>query len=260
VVIPTAHPEGAFHAARVRQMFEYADRVICLAPEEADLVRAVARPRCAIDVVGCPVAVPERPAQPRIDEVRRRFGLGEDPYLISIGRIDPAKGSDDAVRFSSFVRRGAVPDLRLVVVGPGDLAVQDPGIVATGFVDEADKLALLAGSTVLLQPSYMESFSLALIEGWLFHRPALVQGRNAVLSGHVRRSCGGLTYHDLPSFEAATVALAADADLRDRLGEAGFRYSRRNFDWRPVADRFLAAATSTISAGRARLGVATGVG
>jgi glycosyltransferase involved in cell wall biosynthesis len=258
VVIPTAHPEGAFHTGRVRQMFEYADRVICLAAEEADLVRRVAHPRCMIDVVGCPVGVPDRPGPDRIHEVRTRFGLGGDPYLISIGRIDPAKGSDDAVR--SFVRSGALPGLRLVLVGPGDLGVHEPGVVVTGFVDESDKLALLAGSTVLLQPSYMESFSLALIEGWLLRRPALVQGRNAVLAGHARRSGGGLTYHDLPSFEAATVALVEDRDLCARLGEAGFRYSRRNFAWEPVADRFLAAVASTISAGRARLGRLTGDG
>ena len=52
---------------------------------------------------------PERLAHPqpgRVKElkerpgakVRRRFGLGTDPYLLYVGRVDPAKGADDIVK------------------------------------------------------------------------------------------------------------------------------------------------------------------
>ena len=42
-VVPTAHPEGALHVGVVRQMFEHADRVVCLAPEEGLGVRDEAK-------------------------------------------------------------------------------------------------------------------------------------------------------------------------------------------------------------------------
>ena len=55
MIIPTAHPEGAFHVGRVRQMFEHADHIICLAPEEADLIAAVHGRGDRMTVVPCPV-------------------------------------------------------------------------------------------------------------------------------------------------------------------------------------------------------------
>ena len=86
-------------------------------------------------------------------------------------------------------------------------------MVTTGFVDETTKVALVAGSEVVLQPSYMESFSLSLMEGWLLERPALVQRRSAVLAGHVARSGGGVAYGDYLDFEAALTTVRTHAEI-----------------------------------------------
>ena len=255
MVIPTAHPEGAFHVGRVRQMFEHADRIVCLAPEEADLIAAVHGRIDRTSVVPCPVDDITRPDPSTIRAALRPLGLSQDRYAIVVGRVDPAKGSDDVIRFTAFYRRSIDSAFQLVVVGPGgeDQAPVE-GVVATGFVSEETKTALVAGAGVMVQPSYMESFSLALMEGWLLQRPALIQRRSRVLAGHAKRSGGGISYADYLDFEAGLVTLHDYPDLGRAMGERGREYCLREFAWDRVARQFLEAAALTAESGQQRLG------
>ena len=254
MVVPTAHPEGAFHVGRVRRIFEHADRILCLAPEEADLIESVHGGEGRTVVVGCPVDPIEAPSTAAIDDTLTPLGLRRERYAIVVGRVDPAKGSDDAVRFTTGYRQMVDPSFRLVVVGPGgDPAADVDGVTSTGFIDDPTKDALVAGAGVLVQPSYMESFSLSLMEGWLLERPALVQRRSRVLAGHVHRSGGGLTYDDYLDFEAGLAALLGHRELARRLGANGADYARREFAWNQVAQDFLAAAATAAEAGARRL-------
>ncbi len=254
VVVPTAHPEGAFHVGYVRRMFEHADRVVCLAPEEGDLIADVAGCGDRIDHVPCPVAPIPVPDDAAIDAAVRSVGATRGRYAVVVGRIDPAKGSDDAVAFANRYRRFVDPGFELVVIGPGGgTGPLGDAVRPTGFVDEDVKRALVAGSAVVLQPSYMESFSLALVEGWLLRRPALVQGASRVLRGHVERSGGGLAYAGYDSFEAALATVLTRPDVAARLAAAGEAYSRREFDRARVGPAFLDAVARAGSHGRARL-------
>ncbi len=255
MVIPTAHPEGAFHVGRVRQMFDHADRVVCLAQEEADLIAAVHGRAERLIVVPCPVEDIAAPDPAVINATLRSHDLVQDRYAIVVGRVDPAKGSDDAVRFTGQYRRAIDPTFQLVVVGPGGEG-QAPidGVISTGFVDDEQKNALVAGAGVLVQPSYMESFSLALMEGWLLRRPALIQRRSRVLAGHATRSGGGITYANYLDFEAGLTALRTQPTLAQTLGAKGREYCLREFAWDHVSSNFLEAAASTADAGQRRLG------
>src|SRR5262249_43674706 len=154
---------------------------------------------------------------------------------------------DDVIRFARHYRRSVDPRFELVVVGPGadDRHVHE-AVRLTGFVDEATKDALIAGSGVLVQPSYMESFSLALIEGWLLDRPAMVQPRSPVLAGPVNRSGGGMAYDDYPSFEAGMSTFLEHPDVAATAAAAGRRYSIEEFAWPSVAARFLAVAEEAV--------------
>lgn len=254
VVIPTAHPEGAFHVGRVGEMFQHADHVVCLAPEEADLVDDTYHCGDRISVVPCPVEPIESPSASAVEQARRAAGIADPRYGVVVGRVDPAKGSDDVVRFTRQLRRSTDPRFELVVIGPGgDGFAGIDGIISTGFVDESTKLELMAGAGVLIQPSYMESFSLALIEGWMLGRPALVQRRCHVLAGHVERSGGGASYDDYLSFEAALTAIRSRPDLATQLGDSGRAYALHDFAWSRISELFLRAMTVASTSGGRRL-------
>ncbi len=257
IVVPTAHPEGAFYVGAVRSMFDHADRVVCLAREEGDLIASVYGCGERVRYVPCPVDPLEVPSPETVSAAARSVGVTPGRYAVVVGRVDPAKGSDDAVRFAAAYRRSLDPEFSLVVVGPGDEHLRDAdGVVATGFVDEGTKEALVAGAGVLLQPSYMESFSLALVEGWLLGRPAVVQHRSRVLRGHVERSHGGLTYADYPSFEAAVATVFDHADVAATLARNGRAYSLVEFDWDRVAEGWERVVAEAGASARARLGAA----
>jgi glycosyltransferase involved in cell wall biosynthesis len=234
VLQPTAHDEPAMWVRAFDTTFRSADSMLFFTPEERDIVRR----RFSMEPVGTVTGI-GIDLHPRADPtaVRQRLGLGDDPYLVYVGRIDPAKGAVEAFRFFEEYKRRRPSRLRLVLVGdPVVTLPEHPDVVVAGFLDEVDKRAALAGAIALLQPSYFESFSIVLCEAWVQRRPALVQARSAVLSGQARRSGGAIPFAGYPSFEAAVDLLVEDAALADRMGAAGRRYVEDNYDWHVVLD------------------------
>lgn len=246
VLVPTAHPEGAFHVGIVRRMFDHADRVICLSPEESDLVARVHGCGGRIDVVPPSVATADRPGDADIGVATAAHHV-DGPYAAVVGRAGAPKGTDEAVRYFTDFHRAVHGQARLVLIGPGSEAYAGAnGVIAVGEVDEQTKRALVAGCDVAVVPSYMESFSLALAEAWLMERPAVVQSRSTVLAGHARRSGGGVDYNGYQRFEAALEALFREPGLRSELGRNGREYVEQEFAWERVAPRFLASLERAI--------------
>jgi glycosyltransferase involved in cell wall biosynthesis len=228
ILVPTAHDEPMFDLRVFDSLFRAADGLVCLSVEELELIQRRFRFVPEAEVVGLGVDL-----HPSADGSRFRdaFGLGDRPYLIFLGRIDPGKGSDELYRyFVEFNRRLDEP--ALVVVGePVTELGPHPDVIVTGFVDEQTKLDALGGATILVQPSYFESFSLALCEGWVVRVPAIVQGRCDVLRGQVKRSGGGVPYRSFAEFAESTSYLLGHGDVRRAMGEAGRQYVLDNYDW-----------------------------
>jgi glycosyltransferase involved in cell wall biosynthesis len=156
-------------------------------------------------------------------------------------------------------------DLALAFVGPVSARAPDhPDIVVTGTVSEADKWDILAGAQVMVTPSAYESFSLVVLEAWTLGVPVLVNGACAATMEHCSRSGGGLWFDSYRSFEATVDRLTGDADLRGTLGDAGRRYTARNYLWPAIIDRYTAFLSEVVARGRAnrlptaRLEVQTG--
>jgi glycosyltransferase involved in cell wall biosynthesis len=95
----------------------------------------------------------------------------------------------------------------------------------------------MTGAELLVQPSFSESFSLALYEAWTLGKAALVQGHSAVLEGQASRSGAAIPYHGYAEFEAALDLLLGDQELRRSLGSAGQEFAA-NFAWERVVERY----------------------
>ena len=190
----------------------------------------------------------------RAGELRRSVGATDRPLVLSVGGIEPRKGSDTLVRaLAGLVREG----LRPVLVVVGGHSFQDhrayreavlaelPGlglelgvdVVPVGTVADDDVPAWYAAADVLAFPSVKEGFGLAVLEAMSAGLPVvtsdlpvfreyLVDGRDAVLvpAGDVDGLAGALR-------EALT-----DEALRRRLATAGAEVARR-FTWRASAER-----------------------
>lgn len=246
VLVPTAHDEPMFELRVYDTLFRAADGIICLSPEELDLIERRFRFTPDAEVIGLGIDMHPVADARRFRDLHR---LGDRPYLVFLGRIDPGKGSDELYRyFVEYSRRGS--QAALVVIGePVTKLDPHPDVVVTGFVDEQTKLDALAGATVLVQPSYFESFSIALCEGWVCRRPAMVQGRCDVLAGQARRSGGALSYRSFGEFAETLTHLLEHPELRDRMGEAGRKYVLDNYQWDTVIERY-EAFVERVAAGR----------
>jgi glycosyltransferase involved in cell wall biosynthesis len=244
VLHPTAHDEPPLYLSLFDATFSHASALAFLTEEEAALVHHRFRARRPGSVVGMGL---DPAGQVDVDSFRRKYGLGDRPYVVFVGRIDPHKGSEELFQFFVAYKQRNPGPLALVVVGePVRPLPPDRDVVLTGFVDESTKASAIAGALALVQPSYYESFSIVLVEAWSHGRAALVNGRCAVLDGQARRSNGAIPYRGFAEFEAGLDLLVERPALRRALGEAGRDYVDARYRWPVVLDEYealLARAT-----------------
>lgn len=234
ILQPTAHDEPSIWVPLFETILRMPDGYLYFTPDERAALERRLRQRTKGSVVGIGIEEHEvADASP----FRRGYGLGDNPYLVYVGRVDSGKGTTEAARFFSAYQARNPSELKLVIAGELiSAAPQHPDIVYTGFLDEGMKRSAMSGAIALLQPSYFESFSIVLCESWVQGRPALVQGQCEVLNGQVRRASGGLPYMGFASFEASLDLLQADPALADAMGAAGKAFVRRMYSWPSVLD------------------------
>jgi glycosyltransferase involved in cell wall biosynthesis len=248
VLHPAAHDEPALYFSAFRRSFRDVDGFVYHTRAERDLMEDVyrigARPQV---VLGLGVNDPAGAGRPG-GEV---LGLGDRPYLCYLGRVDEHKGCGMLADYFAEYKERNPSDLALAFVGPVSAKAPDhPDIVVTGTVSEADKWDILADARVMVTPSAYESFSLVVLEAWTLGVPVLVNGACAATMEHCHRSGGGLWFDSYRSFEATVGRLVGDADLRVALGDAGRRYTERNYLWPSIIDRYTTFLEGVVARGR----------
>ena len=237
ILQPTAHDEPPAYVGIYHSLFRQPDAFLFFTPEERDVVRDLYQVDPQGPVLGIGMEIDDETAQP--DGFRSAFPHVNSEYIIYVGRLDSSKGVGELIRFFLAYKQRSRSNLQLVLAGDGNLEVpEDPSIVVTGFLSEEMKKKAIAGSLLLVQPSYFESFSIVLCEAWMQKRPALVQGKCEVLRGQARRSGGALPYEGFAEFEAALEMILGDRDLARNLGEAGLEYVKENYNWDTVVAEF----------------------
>lgn len=248
VLHPMAHDEPTFHLSLVDTVVAQAHALALLSDEEEALVRR-RFPGVTVPsrVSGAGVDL-DAVARGDGDRFRQAYGLGEAPYLLYVGRVDPHKGAVELFDyFRAYKERNPGP-LKLVVVGDPVRPLPDHvDVVGTGFVDDSVKHDAIAGCTAFVHPSWFESFAIVLCEAWAHQKPALVQGRSEVLRGMAWRSGGALPYAGFPEFEAAVDLVLSEPGVAPLLGGAGREFVERHYTWDRVLDtyeRFLLSITA----------------
>jgi D-inositol-3-phosphate glycosyltransferase len=192
------------------------------------------------------------------DEAKRLLKLPEARIVLFVGRLQPHKGPDVAVRtFAEAVARDprGTSDVVLAVVGGPSGGGRGADIAAltdlAADLGVGDRVALFppqpqprlaefyAAADVVLVPSRSESFGLVALEAQACGRPV------------VAASVGGLRYvvrdgvtgalvsgHDPADHAERLLAFLADPELARSIGRAGVPHSRR-FSWDATASAAL---------------------
>ncbi len=243
------HPEWhawanrLLHERRLEWVARHATRVLIDAEAtRVDTASALSIPAGRLDVV--PLARGTGAVAPAaLADVRRGLGLGDDPYVLFVGTLEPRK---NLVRLVEAFRRVSIDvgRTRLVLAGPwgwrgsglrAALRASNPErpVVATGAVDEPTLAALYAGALVFAYPSLYEGFGLPLLEAMAAGVPVLssagsacaeVTGDAALLVDPTR----------VEAIAAGLERLLRSAAERRRFADLG-RQRERDFTWARTA-------------------------
>jgi glycosyltransferase involved in cell wall biosynthesis len=190
-----------------------------------------------------------------VADLRARLGLPE-PFILSIGMIEPRKNWQGLIRAYSMLRaRQSLPH-RLVLAGPrgwlSDVVFEERDrspfrndVIFPGFVADDDLPALYTAADVFAFPSFYEGFGLPPLEAMACGTPVVVSDA-ASLPEVVGEA--GLT---VPAADTAALADALerallDDDLRARLRADGLARAA-TFTWSAAAEALLAVYRQVIA-------------
>lgn len=259
---PGEHPEPMFRKRGEDRVVRLADRIVAATEiERSQLIEYYDADPTKVVIVPPGVDLDVFSPEGR-DAARRRFGFGDHPTAVFVGRLQPLKGAHVALGAMARLKR-MVPDARLVVAG-GDsprgrrgellrltLAARRLGIVRRiRFMEPLphEELAeLYRAADVVVIPSASESFGLVALEAAACGTPVVATAvgglRKLVHDGHT----GYLVFRrDAPSFAAALSRVLADREARERMGANGVLLAGQ-FPWGRTATGLLEAYASVMA-------------
>jgi len=182
----------------------------------------------------------------RLTAVRRKYNLGDAPYILSVGTVQPRKNYQMLIR--AFQPVAANYPHNLVIAG-GKGWLYDEMLAEVekqnlngrvhfiGFVDDADLPTLYSAATLFALPSLYEGFGLPLLEAMACGVPVLTSNVSSL------PEVVGETAVQLPPAQEnvwtqAMLNLLTDPALRTRMIASGYRQAR-HFSWDKSAQQLL---------------------
>jgi glycosyltransferase involved in cell wall biosynthesis len=237
ILVPTAERDSTIGLSIFKTIFRSVRGLMYNSPEERAMIQAIAGNQ---DVPGVVVGVgSEVPANPQPSRFRQKFDL-RGPFAIYVGRIDANKGCRELFEYFTTYLRESAGRLTLVLIGNSLLEIpKDPRIRHLGFLDDTDKFDAIAGSELLIMPSYFESLSMVALEAWALGRPVLANAKCDVLKGQCIRSNAGLYYDNESEFVESLRAIEHNKWVAGSLGKNGRHYYRDYYDWPVIEKKYL---------------------
>lgn len=249
---PQAHPPRQRLYLDVTTRFSAARASIILADSRAtadDLMRFYGTPARKIHIVYPGVEFPEKqPSDAEIKAVRAKYRLPER-YFLFLGTLQPRKNIARIVQAYSRWQAANPNDPAALVLAGGRGWLYDPawtagvdGIILPGYIDDADKRALYAGSLAFVFPTLYEGFGFPVLEAMLSGTPVICSNTSSLpeLAGDAALLVDPL---NVDAIADAMSALSSDASLRGELVAKGDPQARQ-FSWDAAALAALAALTS----------------
>ncbi len=238
---------------------------------ESDLVITVSRCEAAV-VIGRCQADPERVVvvRPGVDvELFHPADPGEGwapdgvrpGYVLFAARLQPLKAPDLAIAAVAGLPEDERPDLVLVGQAPADLADYEAELrrlaESTGtrvaFLPGQDReglAQLLRHASVVLVPSYSETFGLIALEASASGAPVLAAAAGGLTEAICNTHTGLLVpTHDPADWSEALLSLLRDPERRAEMGRTGRRRAEE-MTWARAADQTLAAYRRAVAAGK----------
>ena len=184
---------------------------------------------------------------PARSALRARWGLGEAPIVLFLGRLHFKKGLDLLIPAFAALRK-RVPDAQLVIAGPDNDGygekvrgwVRERGLEAAvhfvGSLHGADVVQAYVDADVFALPSYTENFGMTVAEAMACTLPVVISDQVNIHAEVSGAGAGLVTRCDADETATALVALLQDPDRRRGMGEAGRRLVQARYTWPAIVE------------------------
>ncbi|GGR94381.1 glycosyl transferase family 1 [Streptomyces aureoverticillatus] len=240
----------------LRRIGESTDTITYLGEYTRSRIAAALTPAAAGRMVQLPPGVDEKTFHPDSggDAVRARLGLTDRPVIVCVSRLVPRKGQDTLILAMPRIL-AREPDAVLLVVGGGpyekelrklaaETRVAD-SVVFTGAVPWAELPAHYGAGDVFAMPCRtrrggldVEGLGIVYLEASATGLPVVAGDSggapDAVLDGETGWVVRGGSAEDSAD---RILALLADAQLRERMGERGRQWVEERWRWDLLAER-----------------------
>lgn len=189
-------------------------------------------------------------------ELRARAGLDGGFVYLTVGGLEPRKGSLELVEALAKARTAVEPAPRLAVIGghsfqdhrqyrerclarAEELGLTEDGLVLLGTVPDAELPAWYHAADAFAFPSVTEGWGLAVLEAMAAGLPVVTSDIPVFREYLTAADALLVPPGDSDALAEAMARLAADAGLRDWLAARGPRVAGR-FTWQASAERHAA--------------------
>lgn len=240
----TSQPEGtAWSSPGFRRLYRKADALIAMTEYERDWLIGQGATSSRVHVA--PMAPLFGSDVPNPAAFRRRFGIGDAPFVLFLGRTAKYKGYRDVLEASRQVWQRH-REVRFIFAGPLTSEAEtafaeydDPRIIVTGALSEAEKKSALAACTMLAVPSTQESLGVVYLEAWSFEKPVIAADIPAMRSVIDHEGDGLIVAQDGGAVAVAVERLLQSPEFARKAGQQGARKVEVRYNWAAIADAHL---------------------
>ena len=236
IIIPCLHDEGYAKMKLVKKILSDVSGLIFNSNAEKILAQKLIQTLPTNKVIGLGINTLEK-TDP--EDFKRKYNLHK--FVLCSGRKEDGKNTNLLINyFSQYLERNNT-DLKLVLTGKGkiDIPKQFSKNILDVFLSREDLNSAFEAATIFCLPSVNESFSIVLMESWIHKVPVLVNNQCDVTKEHCINNNGGLYFDNYLEFEACLNYFLNNPDMAKKLGENGFNYVKKNYEWNTIVNSYV---------------------
>ena len=183
-----------------------------------------------------------------IADFRRKYGLGDNPFIMFMGRLNVIKGPDLLLNAFSKVNE-AFNDYHLVFAGPdggmlrdlkeksGEMEIANR-VHFTGYLGGEEKSSAYRAASLLVIPSRQEAMSIVVLEAGITGTPVLLT--NQCGFDEVERIGGGkVVYATVEGLQNGLLEILKDPDKLKSIGTNLKKHVIANYTWEKIINKYI---------------------
>ena len=191
------------------------------------------------------------------DFIKEKLGLGNNPFVLFIGRLNPIKGPD--LLLNAFCKiKNKLPNLDLVFIGPdegmlkslNEFSVQNSlndRVHFLGFLSRDDKSRLLHASSFLSIPSRQEAMSIVVLESGIAEKPVLITDQCGF--DEVEGVGGGFVVSaTIDALAEGIKKMMSKKNIMEKMGKNLNTFVKKRYLWETIANDYIMLFERVVSA------------